>query len=96
MQKERQASHRPEILRGKMDADLRRCEMRKVIGDSGLSFVIFCEMVRALATSPSSFLATSDKSRLWLHVSETICVNLRLSAVRFCFALIRVHSRSCL
>jgi hypothetical protein len=29
--------------------------MRKVIGDSGLSFVtfvIFCEMVRALATSP--------------------------------------------
>jgi len=63
-----------------MDADLRNCEMRKVIGDSGLSFVIFvifCEMVRALATSPSSFLATPDKSRLWLHVSETICVNLR-------------------
>jgi hypothetical protein len=79
--------------------------MRKAIGDSGLSFlsfVIFCGMVRALATSPIV---------LFGYVAQVAALAARfrdylgLSAVRSCFAacravgpcgggLIRVHSRS--
>jgi hypothetical protein len=77
--------------------------MRKVIGDSGLSlvtFVIFCEMARALATFRPFWLRRTSRGSgcTFQRLSAFICGSFwfrGLSRRRPCGGgLIRVHSRS--